>query len=483
MSAVDRLAGVVSARVLAGDEVLRLYGVDGLREFRGFRRGYVVKRVAVVLPRSTEEVVEVVEAANKLGVPLVPAGGLTGLMGGAMPITDCVVVDMREMKKVLHVSREDLLVECEAGITMDELDRTVQPAGLTVGHDPWTKKYATVGGCIATNGMGYTAAAYGSMRRQVLGLEAVLPTGRVLKTRAVEDQSTGPSLTQLFVGSEGTLGIITKAVLKLHPTPEERRLQAYRFESFDKGFRAVVEVCSSGVNPAMVEYGEVFNHPSEPTTAPESELFLMFEGPHKLVDAKAALAGEIVQKHSGVRLEDSRAEEFWSRRHDVADFYVENVSKTGHHPLWGDVFFDFIHVSLPASKVLQYKRETAGVMKKYGLMVLDRGVWNRPGNFSIAFVKERGEDPEEGLKQLSTAFDEMVILSHRLGGSMEYCHGVGVKMAEYMAGELGVEGVKTLAGIKKALDPNNIMNPGKVIPRTEDIIGSAPRIWHGKDRT
>ncbi|MEM2967588.1 MAG: FAD-binding oxidoreductase, partial [Candidatus Caldarchaeum sp.] len=121
------------------------------------------------------------------------AGGLTGLMGGAMPITDCVVVDMREMKKVLHVSREDLLVECEAGITMDELDRTVQPAGLTVGHDPWTKKYATVGGCIATNGMGYTAAAYGSMRRQVLGLEAVLPTGRVLKTRPVEDQSTGPS--------------------------------------------------------------------------------------------------------------------------------------------------------------------------------------------------------------------------------------------------------------------------------------------------
>ncbi|MEM4328630.1 MAG: FAD-linked oxidase C-terminal domain-containing protein, partial [Candidatus Caldarchaeum sp.] len=168
---------------------------------------------------------------------------------------------------------------------------------------------------------------------------------------------------------------------------------------------------------------------------------------------------------------------------DVADFYVENVSKTGHHPLWGDVFFDFIHVSLPASKVLQYKRETAGVMKKYGLMVLDRGVWNRPGNFSIAFVKERGEDPEEGLKQLSTAFDEMVILSHRLGGSMEYCHGVGVKMAEYMAGELGVEGVKTLAGIKKALDPNNIMNPGKVIPRTEDIIGSAPRTWHGKDWT
>ncbi|MCS7138131.1 MAG: FAD-binding oxidoreductase [Candidatus Caldarchaeum sp.] len=467
MSSVERLVGSVSVKALMGDEVLRRYRSDGLREFRGFRREYAVSRVAVVFPKDTSEVVEVVKAANRYRVPLVPAGGLTGLMGGAMPITDCVVVDMREMNRVLRVSREDRVVECEAGITLEELDRAAQSAGLTIGHDPWTKKYATVGGCIATNGMGYTAAAYGSMRRQVLGLEVVLPTGEVLRTRSVEDFSTGPSLAQLFVGSEGTLGIITKASLRVHTIPEERRLLGYRFESFEEGFPTVVKIFSSGLNPSMMEYGEVFESPSDPSGMYESELFIMFEGPRRVVEAKVETAEELCR---AAKLENSRVEEFWSHRHDVADFYVENVAKSNSHPVWGDAFFDFIHVSLPVSKVLEYKRQTSEVLKRHGLWVLDRGVWNSPEYFSIAFLKPSGTGQPDSLKHLSQAFDEMVYLAHRMGGSMEYCHGVGLKLAKYMEGEHGAAGLEILRRIKRALDPNNIMNPGKLIHGVEGKI-------------
>lgn len=456
--AVEELS--VKTRVLSGDDVLQKYRRDALREFRGFRKTFHVKRLAVVFPKDTSEVVHVVKTANKFRVPVVPVGGLTGLMGGAMPVSDCIVVDMKSMKKLLYVSREERLVSCEAGITIDGLDKSIAAEGLMVGHDPWTRKYATVGGCIATNGMGYTAAGYGSIRRQVLGLEVVLPTGEVLRTKDVEDSSTGPSLTQLFIGSEGTLGIITKASLRVYPLPEKRTIVGYRFEGFEKGFKALLKLYALNLIPSVLEYGEVIEGPSDPVKDYDSELFMMFEGLKEIVDAKTKLADDVCRSFGGSKMEDSRAEEFWEHRHDIADLYVENAERNN---FWQNILFDFIHVSLPATKVLEYKRLSAQTLKKHRIWVVDRGIWKQPENFSIAFLKQTGRDTEDDLSDFSAAFDEMVKLAHSIGGSMEYCHGVGIKLAKHMNDELGPAGLEVLKRIKLALDPNNIMNPGKLI--------------------
>lgn len=463
MSSFDKAVEELSAniRLLSDDDVLRKYRSDALREFRGFRRTFNVARLAVVFPKDAYEVVHVVKTANKFRVPVVPVGGLTGLMGGAMPVTDCIIVDMKPMNRVLHVSEEDRLVSCEAGITIDELDKRLAAHGLMTGHDPWTRKYATVGGCIAANGMGYTAAGYGSIRRQVLGLEVVLPTGEVLRTRDVEDSSTGPSLTQLFIGSEGTLGIITKATMRVYPLPEKRTLAGYRFEGFEKGFRALLKFYTMNLIPSALEYGEVFDAPSDPEQDYESELFVMFEGMEEVVDVKTKIADVLCRGSGGERVDESRVMDFWQHRHDIADFYVENVGRNG---LWHDVFFDFIHVSLPATKVLDYRRLSAQVLKKHQLLVVDRGIWKQPENFSIAYLRQKGLQPRKDLSEFLTAFDELVESVQGLGGSMEYCHGVGIKMAKHMSKELGQAGLEVLRRIKSALDPNNIMNPGKLLP-------------------
>ena len=431
------------------------YLYDGLRRYRGFERHTEPSKLVVVYPKSTDEVVYVVRYANMFKVPIVPVGGMTGLMGGAIPLTESIMLDMRKMNRVLEVRPEDRLVVCEAGITLAELDERLSKEGLMLGHDPWTKQYATVGGSIATNGMGYTAASYGSMRRQVLGLEVVLPTAEVLGTRYVEDSSTGPSLVNLFIGSEGVLGVITKAVLRVYPIPEKRMFLGYRFPSFEEGFRALQRLSGVGLTPTSLEYGEVLDEPSDPLGDYESELFIMVEGVAEEVDAKTRRISEIVERCGGVKTDDTWPHDFWRRRHEVAQRFMNHVLKGDIDRLWGDNIFDFIHVSLPISKVLAYRRLSGEVLSRNRFLIVDRGVWRHPENFSIAYV---GQARDNALKMLK----ELLATAHSLGGSMEYCHGVGIRLADMMAYEHGVPGFKLLQRIKNVLDPNNIMNPGKL---------------------
>jgi glycolate oxidase len=455
VEALERLG----LKLLAGPQALRDYGYDGLRGFRASARSSRAERIVVVYPRSTEDVVEAVNVANNFLIPIIPAGGMTGLMGGAIPVRDSIILDMREMNRVIEVSVDDRRVLCEAGVTLEDLDRRLRMDGLMLGHDPWTKPYATVGGSISTNGMGYTAAAYGSIRQQVLGLEVVLPDSTIITTRAVEDTSTGPSLTHLLIGSEGVLGIITKAMLRVYPIPEAMALKVFRFDSFEKGFKAIIHLLRNRVTPTALEYGEVFDGPADPMGDYISELFIMFEGFGEEVEAKTRRLEKIMRDFDAVEMEDRRAEEFWEHRHDTAYRYMEHVKKDDVDRWMAGRVFDFMHVSLPSSKVLDYRRRSGEILARHGFNVVDRGIWKSPENFSIAFTGgSRGFAGDSGVM----AMDELVALAHGLGGSMEYCHGVGIKLSSYMVDEHGVAGLELLRRIKKAVDPNNIMNPGKL---------------------
>src|SRR3989454_211851 len=236
---------------------------------------------AVVLPIATKEVSVVLRIAGRLLRSVVAWGGGTGLMGGARPRSDAIVLDLRRMRRVRGVDRGSCTATAEAGIILEDLDRRLRGHGLLLGHDPWSRPRATLGGAIGTNGLGYSGYLRGSMGDQVLGLEAVLAEGAVLRTRAVARSTTGLDLKQLFIGTEGTLGIVTAATIRAFPVPEREEIHAFRVPGFAEGFEALCRIYDDGLTPFVMNFEETFRVPGGPwpTGSGPPELVLGFRRP------------------------------------------------------------------------------------------------------------------------------------------------------------------------------------------------------------
>ena len=285
---VESLAKVVGRDgVSTCNDDLERYSTDALTPSRAFRAAPSLQKTAdvVVIPRSVDQVVEVVKRASDYKVPVVPYGGGTGVMGAALPVRGGIVIDLKGLNKVLHVNPTDRSVVVEAGCVLEYLGKALEEHGLMLGHDPWSLPIATVGGAISTNGVGYRAASYGPMGEQVLGLEVVLPDGELLTTRSVPKYSSGPNLNHLFIGSEGVFGIITKATLRVFRLPEKRSFATVGFDSFDRGFDAVAELFSLSLRPALVDLTE--------ESGEGVRLYMMHEGYREAVSAQQSrsLAG------------------------------------------------------------------------------------------------------------------------------------------------------------------------------------------------
>ena len=458
----EALRRIVGAdNVLLDEPSLETYSLDAFARWGGERTGLSSPRVyAVVRPSSTAEVAEVVKLANAKGVPLVPYGGGTGVAGAVTPMNGGVAVDLKRMNRVIAIDPDDRSATVEAGILLGDLDRAVAEEGLMVGHDPYSVPIATVGGAISTNGVGYRAAKYGSMGDQALGLEVVLPTGEVLQTKAVPKSSVGPSLHHLFIGSEGVLGIITRATIRVFRQPEARGFKAFTFPLFEDGFHAMVEMFSLGLRPALVDVSEESKAPSSPS---ETRMYLVFEGYAQEVEAQVARTLKVCKTYSGEDTGPAMAQEYWDTRHDSAYRYRERF--LGRHPEERPSRnrpgrSGYPHVALPASKVLEYRCRCDEVLSKHSLWVREYSSWTQPGLFSMMVVDVSPEGRGEG-EALSKTVDELLALAQDMGGSMEYVHGVGVKLAHLVPRELGA-GMDVLRGIKAALDPHNIMNPGRL---------------------
>lgn len=424
----------------------------------------------VVRPRSTAEVAEIVKVAFHEKIPIVPYGGGTGLMGGSLPLRGGMVIDLKGMDRILSISEGDRTASVEAGVVLKTLEEELNKKGLILGHDPWTLSFATVGGAISTDGVGYRAAKYGSMGDQVLGLEVVLPDGKILETRSVPKSSTGISLNRLFIGAEGNLGIITKAALRAFPLPEKRSAYALGFKAFDDGFEAIVKMFGIGLKPALVDFSEESASPPikalrrllYPAPAPAT-LYMVFEGFKEEVEAQEKRATQICQEYGGRNLGVSEAQHFWDTRHRMAERYYRSplfaLSNAFRHLLKG-LKFDFVHVSIPASQVLEYRRKGKALLARHHVHLLEYGIWTQPELFSLVMV-DLALTESEAVTNVARAVNELLMLAQDLGGSMEYCHGVGVKLAHLMDRELG-PGLEVMKRIKEALDPDNIMNPGKL---------------------
>ena len=454
---VQSLAQVLGAEgVLTDPQELDRYSADALSPARLYAGPHLLDRMAdvVVVPRSAEQVAEVVKLAARHRVPVVPYGGGTGVMGAAAPIQGGIVVDVKGLDRVLDVNPRDLTATVEAGVVLEDLCRVLKDHGLVLGHDPWSVPIATVAGAISTNGVGYLGASHGPMGRQVMGLEVVLPTGELLTTRAVPKPSAGPDLNQLFIGSEGVFGIITKAILRVFREPEKRAFATVSFPDFDRGFEAVAELFALGLPPSLVDLTE--------EEGSGVLLFMMYEGYAEGVDAAEARALGVCRAFGGSDVGPSETMDYWRTRHRAGEVYKRDVLGQPRRVRWDrhGRSFDYLHVALPLSKVLPFRRECDRILAAGDARAVEYSIWTRPELFSLLLVPN-GDAPGPDPQALGETVDRILTLAQDMGGGMEYCHGVGVKLAHLLSREMG-SGLDVARAIKTALDPNDIMNPGKL---------------------
>ena len=439
---------------------LERYSTDALSPSRAFWAASSIESIAdvVVTPRSVQDVAGVVRIASEARAPIVPYGGGTGVMGGISPVQGGIVVDLNGLDKVIEVNTVDRTAVVEAGVVLEDLGAALEPHGLMLGHDPWSVPIATVGGAISTNGVGYTAATHGPMGQQVLGLEVVLPDGRLVTTRSVPKYSSGPDLNHLFIGTEGTFGIITKATLRVFRRPEKRSYATVGFDTFDEGFDAVAELFALGLRPALVDLTEE----AGPDGASGVRLYMMYEGYKEGVSAQRRRAIKVCISYGGRDLGPKETMEYWRTRHRSGEWYRDEMLDQPRSVRWQrrGRGFDYLHMALPVSRVLDYRRRCEGLLAKRGIRVVEYAIWTQPELFSMLLVPDGNvtDGPPEGMGH---AVDEVLALAQDMGGTMEYCHGVGVKLAHLLPREMGV-GYDVAKAIKRALDPHNIMNPGKL---------------------
>ena len=410
--------------------------------------------VAAVRPISTDEVRRVVQFANEEKMALVPFGGGSGLMGGALSIRPNLVVDLRGMNRIFEIDTEARSVRVQAGVVLEALDRKLNEVDFILGHDPWTVPVATVGGAISTNSVGYRAGIYGSMGEQVLGLEAVLPNGEILRTRPVSKHSAGIQLNSLLIGGEGCFGMITEATIKIFPKPQARFFAGYLFPSFEEGYAAIQALFHERLRPAMLDFGD-----DEEKHQPGALLYLVFEGNAELMALEEKFASAICSARGGKLLPREEPEDFWLGRHEIARRFMRNRRQRRERGRDG-IYRDWIHVALAPSRVLAFRHAAQEVIQRHNVRLQESGLWVQPELFSMRLGADDGETRDAQLA-LEETVEELLRLAQRMGGSMEYTHGVGVKLAPLMAEEHGY-GLEVMKRIKRMLDPKNIMNPGKM---------------------
>ena len=451
-------------RVLTGPEALARYaGVFWLRSARGGSARFPLgKPAGIVRPRDVRDIAEVLRQAGQNEVPVVPYGAGTAVMGSTLPIQGGIVLDLGSMNQILAIEKENRVARVQPGVLLGDLARAAEEQGLLFAHDPWSQPIATVGGAVGTNGMGYLAAGYGSMGQQVRGLTVVLADGTIVSWPGAAKSSVGPDLRSLFIGEEGMLGVIAEVVVQLFPWPERRDFLAYRFPSFAEGFRAIVAMDAIGLRPAMIDYEEEEADEGEPLEVPAA-MYLAFDGPDEIVRAATRRAKQICQANYGIPRERRAATRFWEARHESAEWFIRRVNGQEIEEPEAEgprVEWRYVDVAVPTNRVLDYCQQVTHIAAQNGVGVHSFGIWARPE--LVSYVLE-GENQAAGTERgsLDAAMDEALTLARAEGGSIEYCHGVGVRLAHLLPIELG-SGLDLLRRIKHALDPTDVLNPGKL---------------------
>jgi D-lactate dehydrogenase (cytochrome) len=413
----------------------------------------------VCFPATTAEVADVARISQRFGLPLIPFGAGTSLEGHVHALRGGISVDLREMNRVLNVSAEDLDVTVEAGVTRLQLARSLRNTGLMFPIDPGAD--ATIGGMTATRASGTTAVRYGTMRENVLGLTVVLADGRVIKTGTrARKSAAGYDLTRLFVGSEGTLGIITEITLRLHPVPEAVSAAVCSFDTMQGAVDTVIATIQLGIPVARIELLDdvqidAINRYSKMTYPVAPTLLFEFHGDSEAhVSRQAETVQALAADRGGhrfewaTRLEDR--ERLWQARHNA--HYAGLALRPGCRSWPTDV-------CVPISRLAECVVETAKECRGASFPICLVGHAG-DGNFHLMYLVNP-DNPAE-VDEASRLNEQLVRRALSMGGTCTGEHGVGYGKMKYMEAEHGAA-LDVMRTIKQALDPDNRMNPGKVL--------------------
>ena len=415
--------------------------------------------VCVVVPRSTAEVARVLEIADADRVPVVPYGGGSGVCGGAVAPAGAMVVDLRAMNRIVELNERAMTVRAEAGVMGGDLERWLQSRGATMGHFPQSIDVSTVGGWVATRSAGQLSTKYGNIEDMLLSFEAVLPGGRIVRTRPVPRASTGPDLRAFFIGSEGTLGILTEATFRVHPAPEGSRRHAYSFGDMHAGLETIREVVRAGWRPAVLRLYD----PTEAArnfagTAPEGRalLLLMAEGPPALVDAEAAAVALASASHGGESCGEEPVSSWLVHRNQVPTF--ESFLEQG-------ILVDTIEVATGWDRIHDlYDSVLAAMQAVDGLLVASghsSHSYTQGTNIYFTFAA-RPQKMTDAEPLYFRCWEAAMSATLAAGGTISHHHGIGRLRAGWLRRELG-SAYELLIALKRAIDPHGIMNPGALL--------------------
>jgi D-lactate dehydrogenase (cytochrome) len=451
-----RAAVIASLRQLLGD---RVSTVASVREQHGRDASYhtCLPPDAVAFAQSTEEVIEIVKTCAQYKVPLIPFGSGTGVEGNVVALRGGVCLDVSRMNRILQVSIGDLDATVQAGVTHEQLNDHLRDSGLFFSVDPGAN--CTIGGMAATRASGTNSVRYGTMRENVLALTVVLPDGRLIRTaRRARKSSAGYDLTRLFVGSEGTLGVIVEATVRLYVIPAAISSAVCSFPSVEAAVNTVIQTIQAGVPVARIELAnaaqmDAINKYSKLDLPVAATLWLEFHGTEAGVAEQAKTVQRIASAHGGADFSWTANPEdrlkLWRARHDVV--YADKALRPGAQ-LWAtDVC---VPISRLAECITETEKDIAGSFLPAPIVghVGD-------GNFHLGIVLDPNEPKE--MAEAERLNRRLVHRALSLDGTCTGEHGIGCGKIDFLIAEHG-EAVSVMRAIKKAIDPDNIMNPGKI---------------------
>jgi glycolate oxidase len=453
---VEFLKSVVGEdKVLYGDEISEDYSHDELGGISNYPE-------ALVRVHKTEEISKIMKYAYENTIPVVVRGSGTGLVGASVPLHGGIMLETTEMNNILEIDEENLTLTLEPGVLLMEIGKYVEEFDLFYPPDPGEKS-ATIGGNISTNAGGMRAVKYGVTRDYVRGLEVVLPNGDVLELGGkVVKNSSGYSLKDLIVGSEGTLGIITKAVLRLLPLPKKSISLLIPFKDIDTAIEMVPKIIKSKAVPTAIEFmqrevilsAEEFLGKKFPDNSSDAYLLLTFDGNSTAqVEADYETVADLCLAEGALDVfivdTDERKESVWSARGAFLEAIKASTSD-----------MDECDVVVPRNEVANFIKYTKELEKQFNVRIPSFGHAG-DGNLHVYICKDDLSD-EEWETKLKEVFECMYKKSEELRGLVSGEHGIGYAKKEYMFHQYGESYMNIMKGIKQAFDPKNILNPGKV---------------------
>ncbi|WP_127584764.1 FAD-binding oxidoreductase [Paenibacillus koleovorans] len=417
----------------------------------------------VIQPKDADEICKLVKLANKYLIPVYPRGAATSLSGGPLPVEGGMVLDMSRLNKKLVIDRENLLAIVSPGVITADIHKKAEEVGLFYPPDPSSSNVCTIGGNLLENASGPKGLKYGTTKEYVIGLEVVTPTGELIRTGGKTVKNvTGYDLTRLLVGSEGTLGIVTEAILRLIPKPQAKKTLLAAFSQFiDSGY-AITKILSSGILPAAMEIMDQYciraveNY--QPSGLPlDAEAILIIE-----VDGHPMAVEEEIRKCEAICWEQqallvkvaankSEQDEIWKARKMVSPA----IAQMGPTKISEDA-------TVPRDQIPVMMDKLKQIRHKYQLNLV---VFGHAGDGNLHPNILTDKRNLEEMKRVEDAISEIFEAAVALGGTLSGEHGIGLLKAPYMEMELGKECLDMMRKIKQAWDPNHILNPGKIFPK------------------